>query len=308
MLILDDMALFVAVARAGSFTQAAQSLEMPKSTLSARISRLEQRMGLPLLKRSTRKVELTEAGRLYFNRADALVSEAGLLHEQLGHLLREPQGLLRLSVPVDFAHEFIAPYLGEFCERFPLIQLSFDVTPRKVNLISERFDVAIRAGKQPDSGLVQRLLVMFSGGLYAAPAYVARHGEPLEPADLARHQCLRFPPDFDDVWELRHAHEMAAPRQTADGDSASRSIRVNGRIASNSLGLNLRLALHGFGIAALPDALAAPYAAQGRLQALLPGWQTRAVPVYAFTANKLLPARAQAFIDFLKEKLAGLAV
>lgn len=308
MLILDDMALFVAVARTGSFTQAAQSLEMPKSTLSARISRLEQRMGLPLLKRSTRKVELTEAGRLYFNRADALVSEAGLLHEQLGHLLREPQGLLRLSVPVDFAHEFIAPYLGEFCERFPLIQLSFDVTPRKVNLISERFDVAIRAGKQPDSGLVQRLLVMFSGGLYAAPAYVARHGEPLEPADLARHQCLRFPPDFDDVWELRHAHEMAAPRQTADGDSASRSIRVNGRIASNSLGLNLRLALHGFGIAALPDALAAPYAAQGRLQALLPGWQTRAVPVYAFTANKLLPARAQAFIDFLKEKLAGLAV
>lgn len=308
MLILDDMALFVAVARAGSFTQAAQSLEMPKSTLSARISRLEQRMGLPLLKRSTRKVELTEAGRLYFNRADALVSEAGLLHEQLGHLLREPQGLLRLSVPVDFAHEFIAPYLGEFCERFPLIQLSFDVTPRKVNLISERFDVAIRAGKQPDSGLVQRLLVMFSDGLYAAPAYVARHGEPLEPADLARHQCLRFPPDFDDVWELRHAHEMAAPRQTADGDSASRSIRVNGRIASNSLGLNLRLALHGFGIAALPDALAAPYAAQGRLQALLPGWQTRAVPVYAFTANKLLPARAQAFIDFLKEKLAGLAV
>ena len=303
MLILDDMALFVAVARAGSFTQAAQPLEMSKSTLSARISRLEQRMGLPLPKRSTRKVELTEAGRLYFNRADALVSEAGLL---------------RLSVPVDFAHEFIAPYLGEFCERFPLIQLSFDVTPRKVNLISERFDVAIRAGKQPDSGLVQRLLVMFSGGLYAAPAYVARHGEPLEPADLARHQCLRFPPGFDDVWELRHAHEMAAQ---ADGDSAndttidgstpspqSRSIRVNGRIASNSLGLNLRLALHGFGIAALPDALAAPYTAQGRLQALLPGWQTRAVPVYAFTANKLLPARAQAFIDFLKEKLAGLAV
>jgi transcriptional regulator, lysR family len=303
MLILDDMALFVAVARAGSFTQAAQPLEMSKSTLSARISRLEQRMGLPLPKRSTRKVELTEAGRLYFNRADALVSEAGLL---------------RLSVPVDFAHEFIAPYLEEFCERFPLIQLSFDVTPRKVNLISERFDVAIRAGKQPDSGLVQRLLVMFSGGLYAAPAYVARHGEPLEPADLARHQCLRFPPGFDDVWELRHAHEMAAQ---ADGDPAndttidgntpspqSRSIRVNGRIASNSLGLNLRLALHGFGIAALPDALAAPYTAQGRLQALLPGWQTRAVPVYAFTANKLLPARAQAFIDFLKEKLAGLAV
>ena len=318
MLILDDMALFVAVARAGSFTQAAQSLEIPKSTLSARISQLEQRMGFPLLKRSTRKVELTEAGRLYFNRADALVSEAGLLHEQLGHLLREPQGLLRLSVPVDFAHEFIAPYLGEFCERFPLIQLSFDVTPHKVNLISERFDVAIRAGKQPDSGLVQRLLVMFSGGLYAAPAYVARHGEPLEPADLARRQCLRFLQGFDDVWELRHAHEMAAQ---ADGDPAngatidgntpspqSRSIRVNGRIASNSLGLNLRLALHGFGIAALPDALAAPYAAQGRLQALLPGWQTRAVPVYAFTANKLLPARAQAFIDFLKEKLAGLAV
>jgi transcriptional regulatory protein len=308
----------VAVARAGSFTQAAQSLEIPKSTLSARISQLEQRMGLPLLKRSTRKVELTEAGRLYFNRADALVSEAGLLHEQLGHLLREPQGLLRLSVPVDFAHEFIAPYLGEFCERFPLIQLSFDVTPRKVNLISERFDVAIRAGKRPDSGLVQRLLAMFSGGLYAAPAYVVRHGKPPEPADLARRQCLRFPPGFDDVWELRHADEMAA--QT-DGDSAngatidgntpspqSRSIRVNGRIASNSLGLNLRLALHGFGIAALPDALAAPYTAQGRLQALLPGWQTRAVPVYAFTANKLLPARAQAFIDFLKEKLAGLAV
>src|ERR1700752_4709304 len=147
---LNDMALFVEVVKAKSFRRAAEATGVPNSTLSRRISSLEKAIGLRLLHRTTRKVELTEAGKIYFAGFKRIVDEARLAHEQLGEMLAQPSGVLRASLPVDFAVIYMAPLIVEFAERYPGITFDFDLTPRQVDLVSEPYDVAIRMG-QPES-------------------------------------------------------------------------------------------------------------------------------------------------------------
>lgn len=144
---LNDMALFVEVVKARGFRGAAQALGMPNSTLSRRIGALEKAIGLRLLHRTTRKIELTEAGLIYFERCKRIVDEARLAHEQLGELLAQPSGVLRASLPVDFAVTYLAPLIAEFASLYPGITFDFDLTPRQVDLVSEPFDVAIRMGE-----------------------------------------------------------------------------------------------------------------------------------------------------------------
>src|SRR5215469_12467554 len=137
------MALFVEVVKAKGFRSAADATGMPNSTLSRRISLLEKAIGLRLLHRTTRKVELTEAGQLYYERCRRIVDEARLAHEQLGEMLAQPSGVLRASLPVDFAVTYLAPLIVEFARTYPGITFEFDLTPRRVDLVSEPFDVAI---------------------------------------------------------------------------------------------------------------------------------------------------------------------
>lgn len=134
---LNDMALFVEVVKARSFRRAAEAMGMPNSTLSRRISGLEKEIGLRLLHRTTRKIELTEAGQLYFDRCKRIVDEARLAHEQLGEMLARPSGVLRASLPVDFANIYLAPLIAEFARLYPGISFEFDLTPRQVDLVSE---------------------------------------------------------------------------------------------------------------------------------------------------------------------------
>ncbi|MDR2164464.1 MAG: LysR family transcriptional regulator, partial [Zoogloeaceae bacterium] len=189
---LDDMALFVEVARAMSFHRAAKASGVPNSTLSRRVSALEKVIGLRLLRRTTRKIELTEAGQRYFERCRRIVEEARLAHEQLGDLLAQPGGLLRVSVPADFAHLFLAPLIAEFARRYPAIRFELDFTPRRVDLAHEPVDVAIRVGEMADSSLIARELARLPRYLYASPRYLEQAGEPQNPADLTRHECLRM--------------------------------------------------------------------------------------------------------------------
>lgn len=139
-----------------SFRRAADSLSMPNSTLSRRISGLEKSIGLRLLHRTTRKIELTEAGQIYFERCKRIVDEARLAHEQLGEMLEQPSGILRASLPVDFATTYLAPLIAKFSVCYPGISFEFDLTPRNVDLVAEPFDVAIRMGSQSDSALIAR--------------------------------------------------------------------------------------------------------------------------------------------------------
>ena len=288
--LLNDMALFVEVVKARSFRRAAQTIGMPNSTLSRRISGLEKAIGLRLLHRTTRRIELTEAGQLYFERSKRIVEEARLAHEQLGEMLAQPSGVLRASLPVDFANIFLAPLIAEFARRYPGISFDFDLTPRRVDLVAEPFDVAIRMGESSDSNLIARRLARLPRYLYASPRYLEVSGEPSHPADLLRHECLRIRTAQTDIWTLHRAGEAA-------------EVAVGGRYQINSVGMLQRLATLDQGIAVLAKELVADDLAKGRLRRVLPQWEATPISVYAITETRLLPAKTQRFIEFLRERL-----
>jgi DNA-binding transcriptional LysR family regulator len=213
---LSDMALFVEVVKAMSFRGAAMAIGVPNSTLSRRISALEKAIGLRLLHRTTRRIELTEAGRIYFERCKRIVDEARLAHEQLGDMLAQPSGVLRASLPVGFANAFLAPLIAEFASRYPAITFEFDLSPRRADLITEPVDVAIRMGESPNSNLISRQITQLPRHLYAAPRYIEGAGELSHPRDLAAHDCLRLRSGQTDIWTLLHSREsVAAPVQAA---------------------------------------------------------------------------------------------
>jgi DNA-binding transcriptional LysR family regulator len=286
--LLNDMALFVEVARTRSFRRAADATGVPNSTLSRRISALEKAIGLRLLHRTTRKVELTEAGQIYYERCRRIVDEARLAHEQLGEMLAQPSGVLRASLPADFATIYLAPLVAEFSHRYPGIAFDFDLTPRRVDLVTEPYDVAIRMGELKDSNLIARLLARFSVQIYASPRYLELSGEPAHPPDLAQHECVGFP--RAGKWILHRAAETS-------------EVEVGGRFLANSIGMIRRLATLDLGVALLPEAIAAEDVAAGRLRRILPDWQGKPTPVYALTETRLLPAKTQRFIEFLQEHL-----
>ncbi|WP_413894012.1 LysR family transcriptional regulator [Candidatus Skiveiella danica] len=286
--LLNDMALFVEVAHTRSFRRAADATGVPNSTLSRRISALEKAIGLRLLHRTTRKVELTEAGQIYYERCRRIVEEARLAHEQLGELLAQPSGVLRASLPVDFATLYMAPLVAEFARRYPGIAFDFDLTPRRVDLVSEPYDVAIRMGELADSNLIARLLARLSVQVYASPRYLELSGEPKLPSDLTQHECVGFPKTGK--WVLHRGAETV-------------EVEVGGRLQVNSIGMIRRLATLDLGVILLPEEIADDDVAAGRLRRILPDWQGRSTPVYALTETRLLPAKTQRFIEFLQERL-----
>ena len=286
--LLNDMAVFIEVAQTLNFRKAAEASGIPNSTLSRRVAALEKHIGLRLLHRTTRKVELTEAGQLYFERCKRIVEEARIAHEQLGEMLAQPSGVLRASLPVDFATVYMAPLIAEFSRRYPGIVFEFDLTPRRVDLVSEPFDVAIRMGEPPNSNLIARLLARLSVQLYASPAYLEEWGEPAHPRELAGHECLGFP--RAGPWVLHRDDETV-------------EVEVASKFLVNSVGMFRRLATLDLGIVMLPEEVVAEDAAAGRLRRILPDWQGHSTPVYAITETRLLPAKTQRFIEFLQERL-----
>lgn len=285
---LNDMALFVEVVKAKGFRGAAGAMGMPNSTLSRRISELEKSIGLRLLHRTTRKVELTEAGQIYYERCRRIVDEARLAHEQLGEMLAQPGGVLRASLPVDFAVTYLAPLVADFAALYPGIAFEFDLTPRRVDLVSEPFDVAIRMGESENSQLIARPLASLTPCLYASPGYLQRSGEPHKPAELEQHECFNIV--NGGVWTLRNGKKTAA-------------VPVSGRFKLNSVGLIRRLATLDQGIILLPEEVVADELISGKLCRIMPGWHGTPQAVYAITETRLLPAKTQRFIEFLRERL-----
>lgn len=288
MIHLDDMALFVEVVKAMSFRRAAEALGMPNSTLSRRIGELEKAIGLRLLHRTTRRIELTESGRIYFERCKRIVEDARLAHEQLGDILAQPAGVLRASLPVEFATAYLAPMIGEFARLHPAISFEFDLTPRNVDLVTEPFDVAIRMGTPPDSALIARPLAELTPFLYASPGYLERCGEPETPMQLDPRDCLQFPKT--QRWKL-------------DDGAQSVEVAVDGRFRQNSPSLIRRLATLDLGVALLPEIVVQDDLVEGRLRRILPRWRGAPVTVHALTETRLLPAKTQRFIEFLRARL-----
>lgn len=293
--LLSTMRLFVEVARARSFRKAADVLGMPNSTVSRRIAELEKAIGLRLLNRSTRRVELTEAGAVYFQRCQSIVAEARIAHESLRDVAEQPVGTLRVSMPADLATGYLAPILKDFADTYPLIAFAIDLTPRRVDLQTEPFDLAIRIGPPPraPSTLVARQIALLPRYLYAAFGYL-KHAAPLEqPADLANHVLCMTQGAINHQEVLLTLHR---------GDEKV-ELRVEPRFTMNSVGLSRLLAVMGTGISVLDVGLARQDVAEGRLRRVLPAWSLAPVQIHAITESRLLPARTRLFIEFMKTRL-----
>ncbi|MDN3922622.1 LysR family transcriptional regulator [Roseateles violae] len=300
----DDLLLFGRVIEAGSFSRAAERLRLPKSTVSRRIAALEQRLGEKLLQRSTRRLTLTEFGSGILEHARALAAEVdGALALAL-HRQQRPSGRLRVSMPGDFAHQaLLTEMLSRFTLDYPEVQLELDLSPRRVDLIAEGFDLAVRMGElAQDSQLAARRLALLSIGLYAAPAYLQLHGEPQLPEALAAMHGLMILSRSGEPqpWQLQRGD--GAEPQRWSGVPAQRTL-VNG---PNML---LRLARAGVGITAVDDHFARPHVDSGELVRVLPGWCLPPAPCWAvFPERRLMPLRTRVFLDALAAALSGCSV
>jgi len=288
------MEFFVEVAKTCNFGRAAASLGVPKSTVSRQVAELERSLGLRLLSRTTRRVELTDAGRLYFERCQRIVAEAQVAHEELQKLVETPSGPLRVNMPADFGTDFLAEAFMEFSQRYPEVTFYLDLaSPEHAGRVFQRCDIAIEIGELPDSSQIARLLGLLPAYLYASPEYLQRHGAPQHPDDLSRHECLEFRADDGKVtrWPLSRGDERL-------------EITPGKRFSVNSVAMVRSLASLGAGIAILAPARSVRQdVAQRRLQRVLPGWQAGPFPVYAVTDTRLLPAKTRIFIEFLMERL-----
>lgn len=288
----NDLLLFARIVESGSFSQAAQRVDLPKSTVSRRISLLEAKLGERLLQRTTRKLVLTEFGASLLEHARKVVEEVEAAGALVQHRQVAPSGLLRISMPGDFASLGLTFMLARFIERYPAITLELDLSPRRVDLVGENFDIAIRMGDLPeDSSLHARRVALENIALYAAPSYIARRGAPQHPDELAQHDllCLTSRVGGMQPWKLLSGKTVW-----------SRDVKA--RMGANSPDLLARIACQGSGIAAVSDLFAEGHVEKGELVRVLPDWVMPEVSGWAvFPGRRLMPAKTRAFLDMMEE-------
>jgi len=309
---LNDIALFVEVAKRKSFSQAARALDMPTSTLSRRINELERAIGLRLINRNTRRLDLTEAGAAYMRRCQGLIDEARLAHEQLLSLSGGPSGNLRVSMPFSLAIWLLPETINEFLEQYPDVECEFDLSMMTASdAQGTPFDVVLRFGREADypvastdsgngngtplraiEGAVVQELVVLETHLYASDRYLERHGEPQTAADLSQHQCLRTTID--------EAHSY----WTLQNGVISQRVPVKGHLAANNMSIAGTLAGLDLAITRMPHCQALePIIQRNSLRRVLPGWSVDPISIYVVYPSSIQPAKTRAFMDFIRPKL-----
>ena len=285
---LDDVQIFIKVALFESISRAARSLGMPVSTVSRRLSVLESKLGVSLLRRTTRKVTLTEQGREYFSQCReplALLEEAeqGLTLKQ-----NTPQGMLRMSVPVILGQGPFLDFLSEFQKAHERIRIDLFITNLFLDLVAENLDVAIRFGDLEDSSVVATRVGMSVRYVVATPEYLKGRKPPVEPADLKLHDCVLFNSRNNEIdWDLVNGRRKAR-------------IHVSGSISSSDFNSVCTFVFHGHGIGLLPSTYCDEALASGALVRLLPKWSSPQIPVFAvYSSRKFLPFRLKVFLEAL---------
>lgn len=292
---LNDLALFALVVEHGGYAAVERSLGIPKSRLSRRVAALEDSFGVRLLQRSTRRFAVTEVGQQVYRHARVMREEAEAARQAVDLLSREPRGLLRVSCPVALAQQQLAVLLPQFLRQHPKVRLQLQVSNRRVDLIDEGIDIALRVRTRidDDPGLIVKRFGTIRELLVASPNYLGVHGAPQHPGELTRHVLLSM---FDEPgvqrWEL------------IDEAGSSTRIEHEPRVAAKDFPLLRRLAEDGFGIALLPETVCADLLSNGRLQRVLPGWDMPLGVCHAVFASRrgMLPA-LRAFIDHLDANL-----
>jgi DNA-binding transcriptional LysR family regulator len=286
---LNEMVVFARVVQAGSFTAAARALGMPKSTVSRKISDLEDRLGARLLQRTTRKLSLTDVGRVYYEHCARVVAEVEEAELAVTQMHAAPRGQLRVTTPLTFS--FLAPVVAEYLKRHAQVQVEVVCTDRRVDLIEEGFDLALRAGQLGDSSLIARRVGHIRTVLVAAPDYLERRGVPASPAELEKHDCIVFGGTPGNERTFRQGHRLV-------------EVTLQARLVVNDFEMLREAAAEGLGIAAIPDYLCAADIEAGRLQSVLEDWHLPDRPVHAlYPSTRHLPAKVAAFLDVIRERL-----
>jgi len=288
------MRMYVAVIDGGSFAAAADRLGVSRAMVSKQVQKLEEHLGTRLMNRTTRRLSLTETGRAFYERSVQIVADVEEAEQIAGQMTRSPQGVLRVTIPLSYGQHRLAAILGAYTQAYPMVQLDIAMSDRKVDLVEEGFDVAVRIGALPQSDLIARQLGSAHSIACAAPAYLARFGTPRVPADLSDHACLSYSLTSGGAdWRF------AAP-------GGPLIVPVAGPIKADNGDIIRLAAIAGAGIAFQPGFIVDDDLAAGRLVRVLPDWQSPDMGIYAvYPSRKHLSAKVRTFVDLLAAELAG---
>ncbi len=290
---LNDIVVFTKVVETKSFTGAAEQLGLPKSTVSRKLAQLEERLGVRLVQRTTRKLALTDIGQAYYERCARIVADVAAAEQLVTDMQSTPRGRLRMTAPVDLSMRYLGLIVADFLAAHSDINLELEATDRIVDLIEEGFDLAVRFGTLPESTLIARRLCSISAVMCASPAYLARRGTPTTIEELDEHDRVLFTPGpRTQSWTMTHGDQVYEFGRPA-------------RFASNNVGACYEAALTGAGIALLTDFIVARDCERGTLVYVLPDWTGRAIEVNAvYPARQNLPPRLSLFLDHLAKALS----
>jgi DNA-binding transcriptional LysR family regulator len=285
----SELKFFVLLAKHGNLSAAARELDLTPPAATKRLAQLEQRLGVRLVNRTTRRISLTSEGEIYLRHASRILEEIREMEDQVSSSRAEPRGVLRVNATLGFGRTVIAPLVSDYARLHPDVEVRLEVTDRPVDLVEQGLDLAVRFGAPPDSRLSARRLMTNRRFLCASPAYLARHGAPQRPSDLAGHRCIihRQNDEAYGVWRFTRNRETEA-------------VKVGGTLASNDGDIVLGWALDGHGILIRSEWDLAKYLETGRLRRLLPAYTLPPADLFVYyPSRRHLPARVRTFIDFL---------
>jgi DNA-binding transcriptional LysR family regulator len=289
----NEMGVFERVVERGSFAAAADDVGLSPSAVSKLVARLEQRLGVRLINRTTRRLALTAEGKIYLNRSREILAAIEATEAEIASARLSPSGRLHVQAPPVMIGDHFGPALSDFLTRYPRLTVEFLVTNRPIDLVAENVDVAMRTGNLPNSSLVATKIIDLTQFICASPEYLARHGRPRVPADLARHQCLVLNgiPD-PTVWTFRNGSERVA-------------VEIKGAVSADSSDVLLRLAIEGVGIVRLGELAVARALQNGLLEPLLLDVQvSEGYPLWALLPpGRQRSPKVKVFLEFLRERL-----
>ncbi|MCF6439815.1 LysR family transcriptional regulator [Pseudoalteromonas luteoviolacea] len=285
---------FVTTAQAGSFVTAAQLLELSPSTLGRRIKKLESVLKTQLFTRTTRQVNITEAGQRYLEAYSGVLSQLDSIEQDMASENSEPRGTLRVSIPNTFGRLHISPYLGEFLRCYPKLKLELIQKDNFEDLMQQNIDVAIRIGTLSNSSLRAKRIAPNIRRLVASPDYLAQAGVPQWPADIQNHQCLHF------------SHLSQGKKWQLTKDKVTRKVEITPTLMCDDASALLAAALDGSGIALLADFITYSHLQKGTLVEVLPQWKLNQSDIYAVYPNTgFLAQKSRVFIDFFAQKISA---
>lgn len=291
--IVSAMRVFVSVVDAGSFAGAAARLDVSRAMASKQVAGLEDHLGTRLLNRTTRRLSLTEAGTDFYQRSVQILADVEEAEQAAGNMAAEPRGVLKLSMPLAYGLHRFGPIVSAYSTRYTHVRLDLSLSDRKVDLVEEGYDLAIRIGKLPESGLIARKLGEVQSIVVGAPDYLKRHGTPATPDELARHACLGYSlASTVDEWRLQ-------------GPGGVVAVHCAGPVKADNGDMLRLVALSGAGLIFQPRFIVEEDVRAGRLVRVLPEFASEELGVYAlYPSRRHLSAKVRTFVDFLAAELA----